>query len=400
MTQDWITVPVGRDGARWQTATTQRLVLAVVHTLAAAGHVLDAIELLECDQRIQVAFSQAPDMFGGGVQEHLRALGAMVIPWSQAREIDFDLVVAADCGGVHELHGPVVMLAHGVVNNKMAPAALGGPASGLVVGLGAPWLTWYGRLVPAMVALSHRDVIEVLARQCPQAVPVAAVVGDLCLDRLVATAPHRDEYRRSLDVGDGRTLVAVSSTWGPESLMARWWRTLVDLLDGLPPDAYAVRLVMHPGVWCHGRRQILSWLRRQLRSGLRVVEPTTWRGLVTAADVVIGDHGSATTYAAAAGTPVLRACSPLGCVAPGSATERLARAAPTLTAGQPLPVQIRAAARASREGAYLPVASAVTSEPGRAARLLQAQMYRLLALSVPSEGCEVRQVGPPVLVEW
>ncbi|MDG4796289.1 hypothetical protein [Micromonospora sp. WMMD1082] len=371
----------------------------MVHTLASAGHVLDAVELMECDQRLQVVFAQAPDLFSNGVQEYLRGLGAVVIPWDQATETDFDLIVAADCAGVHKLHGPVVALAHGVMNNKLAPAALGGPASGLVVGLGSPWLTWYGRLVPAMVAVSHRDVIPVLARQCPQAVPVATVVGDLCLDRLAATASRRRAYRRSLDVPDGRTLVAVSSTWGPESLLGRSWRTLFDLLDGLPQENYEVRLVMHPGVWCHGRRQILSWLRQQLRSGLRVVEPMTWRGLVAAADVLIGDHGSVTTYAAAAGVPVLRASSPPGCTAPGSATELLAGTTPALTAHQPLPAQLDAAGRARREASHLPIAAAVTSEPGRAAPLLRTHLYRLLAMSVPSGGDEAMPVDPPTLID-
>ncbi|MGI5145104.1 hypothetical protein ACQEVC_01670 [Plantactinospora sp. CA-294935] len=399
MAQEWIRVPVGKGAARWRTAATQRMVLAVVHTLASAGHVLDAVELIECDRRVQVVFTQAPDLFGGGVQDYLRGLGAVVVPWDQAVETDFDLVVAADCAGVHELHGDVVMLAHGVMNNKWAPPALGGPASGLVVGLGAPWLTWYGRLVPAMVAVSHRDVMPVLAQQCPQAVVVAEVVGDLCLDRLRASASGRRAYRQALGVDDARTLVAVSSTWGPESLLGRSWRTLFARLDELPRDSYVVRLVMHPGVWCHGRRQVLSWLRQHLGTGMRVVEPTTWRGLVMAADVVLGDHGSVPTYAAAAGVPVLRARRLPGCTPPGSVAEVLAAATPALTMEQPLAAQLEAAMRARRPGAHLPVAAAVTSEPGRAARLLRAQMYRLLALAPLDGGGEATPVGPPVLVE-
>jgi hypothetical protein len=400
MTPEWLQVPIGRDAADWRTAATRRVVLAVVHTVASAGHVLDAVELIEPDPEIQVVFTQAPDLFSNGVHEYLRDLGGAVVPWHQATRTDFDLVVAADAAGVHELHGPVLMLSHGVMNNKVAPAALGGPASGLVVGLGAPWLTWYGRLVPAALAVSHRDVLPVLARQCPQALPIAAVTGDLCLDRLVASAPHRNAYRRALGVAGGQTVVAISSTWGTDSLLGRCWKPLFDLLAGLPEQPYRVALAMHPAVWHgHGPRQVLGWLRQQRRAGLRVVQPTSWRGLVAAADVLIGDHGSATTYAAATGVPVLRCPGRSGSTAPGSATELLSRTAPALAAGEPLSGQLDAAVRARRDRPHGPIARAVTSEPGRAAELLRTRMYGLMGLPVPAGGCHAAPVGPPVLVD-
>jgi hypothetical protein len=400
MDNDWLQVPVGKDAAPWRTAATQRQVLAVVHTVASAGHVLDSIELLERDRRVQVAFAQAPDLFSNGVQDYLRALGGVVISWHQAVQTDFDLAVAADCAGVHELHAPVLAVAHGVMNNKAAPTALGGPASGLVVGLGTPWLTWYGRLVPAAIAVSHRDVMSVLAQQCPQAVPVATVTGDLCLDRLVASASQRDAYRRALDVGDGRTLVAVSSTWGPDSLLGSSWQALFDSLSELAPDKYAVRVVMHPAVWFgHGPRQIMGWLCRQRRADLRLVDPISWRGLVAAADVVIGDHGSASIYAAAVGVPALLSPVRSSATAAGSAAELLSRSAPALTAHQPLSVQLDAVMPTVRRSSDLSIAQLVTSESGRAAGLLRNLMYRLMALPEPFDECRAAAVSLPVLVD-
>ncbi|MEV4756872.1 hypothetical protein AB0J86_17405 [Micromonospora sp. NPDC049559] len=398
--REWLRVPVGRDADRWRTAATRRTVLAVVHTMATAGHVLDAAELVESDTRVQTVFTQAPDLFGGGVAAHLRDLGAVVVPWRQAVQTRFDLVLTGDCAGVHELAGPVAMLAHGIANNKLAPAALGGPASGQVVGLAAPWLTWYGRLVPALVALSHADVLPVLARQCPQAVPVAAVTGDLCLDRLRAARPGREAYRRALGVEPGQTVVAVSSTWGADSLLGSHWRTLFDLLAQLPPDRYAVRLAAHPAVyWGHGPRQVRGWLRREQHPGLRVVHPSSWRGLVAAADVLIGDHGSATTYAAAAGVPVLRAVAPPGATAPGSPTELLARLAPVLTPHRRLSDQLDQARSASLAPDYPAVARAVTSEPGRAARLLRARLYHLMALAEPDGDAPAVPLPAPLLAD-
>jgi hypothetical protein len=382
--ENWLRVPVGPEAPDWVTARTLRTVVAVVHTVAGVGHLLDAVELLECDARIQVVFTEAPDVFSNGVAESLRRLGAIVVSWHQATQCEFDLALATDCAGMHQLRAPVLLLPHGVMNNKFAPAVLGGPASGLVVGLAAPWLTWYGRLVPTIVGLSHVDLRRIVAQQCPQALPVTAVIGDLCLDRLVASRVGNHRYREALGVEPSQTLVAVCSTWGAESIFARAPELTGQLVDELPPGRFRVVAGFHPALWFgHGPRQVLAWLREQRRRGLRLAESQDWRGLVAAADVVIGDHGSATVYAAAAGVPVLRMPTAAGSVRTGSAVGQLAGIAPALRHGQPLAPQIDDAIAAFRTGTWIRVAARVTSEPGRAAALLRTGMYRVLRLVEP-----------------
>jgi hypothetical protein len=382
--EDWLRVPVGPDAERWVTARTRRTVVAVAHTVASAGHVLDAVELLECDPRVQVVFTQAPDVFSNGVSTLLRRLNGVVIPWHQAIRSQFDLALVADSAGVHELRAPVLFLPHGVMNNKRAPVGLSGTDSDLVVGLAAPWLTWYGKVVPTVVALSHEDSLGVLARQCPQALPAARVVGDLCLDRLVASRTEWHRYRNALGVATGEILVAVCSTWGPHSLFARFPTLSADLLSGLSQKRYAIAVVLHPAVWFgHGPRQVLAWLREQRRDGLVVVDPVGWRGLVAAADVVVGDHGSATVYAAAAGVPVLRAPSAADSVGMGSAIAALAELAPVVTDAKPWSRQLDEAMAAFSSQVEQPIAARVTSRPGLAAQLLRCQMYRLLDLTEP-----------------
>jgi hypothetical protein len=61
--------------------------------------------------------------------------------------------------------------------------------------MGRRYLMWDGAVVPAAVALAHR---EELARSCPEALPVAEVVGDPCYDRIDASLPLRPAYRRAL----------------------------------------------------------------------------------------------------------------------------------------------------------------------------------------------------------
>lgn len=404
MGEDWLRVPVGPDAGRWVTSRTRRTVLAVVHTVAGAGHLLDAIELLEGDPRLQVVFTAAPDVLSNGVSTLLRRLDAAVVPWHQAVRSSFDLAVVTDAAGAHELHAPVLFLSHGIMNNKRAPAGLSGPDTDLVVGLGAPWLTWYGRVVPTVVALSHADLTVVLAEQCPQALPAARVTGDLSLDRLTVSRSAPDRYRAGLGVEPGQTVVAVSSTWGPQSLYARFPRLIGELRSALPRRQYVVAAALHPALWYgHGPRQVLAWLREQCGSGLVVVDPVSWRGLVTAADVVVGDHGSATVYAAAAGVPVLRAPWVADSVGAGSAVAALAEAAPQLTGRDPLPRQLELAVAAFGGQAAQAVAARVTSQPGAAARLLRSEMYRLLDLSEPERSAVTTPVGASRLVnkgEW
>jgi hypothetical protein len=397
--EEWLRVPVGPDAADWVTARTERTVLAVVHTVAGVGHLLDAVELLECDSRVQVVFTEAPDVFSNGVAEFLRGLGAVVVPWHQAMHCEFDLALATDCAGVHQLRAPVLLLAHGVMNNKFAPAVLGGWEGRLVVGLAAPWLTWYGRLVPTAVGLSHVDLRQVVAQQCPQALRVATVIGDLCLDRLVVGRADYRPYREALGVACSQTLVAVSSTWGPESMFARAPGLTSNLVDELPAKRYRVVAGFHPALWFgHGPRQVLAWLREQRRKGLRLVDPLSWRGLVTAADVVIGDHGSGTVYAAAAGVPVLRMPTAAASVRTHSAVDQLARIAPTLRPGRPLAHQIGDAITAFRSGEWARVAARVTSEPSHAAGLLRARMYQVLRLIEPETPPETAAVETARLI--
>lgn len=400
LNEDWLRVPVGPDARQWMTAQIRRTVVAVVHTVAGAQHLLDAVELLERDPRVQVVFTQAPDVLSNGVPTLLRELNAVVVPWRQAVRSQFDLAMVTDAAGVHELRAPVLFLPHGVMNNKRIPAGLGGPGNDLVVGLSTPWLTWYGRLVPAIVALSHVDLVEVLGRQCPQALPAARVTGDLCLDRLVASRAVRSRFREALGAVEGKIVVAVSSTWGPESLFGRFPTLIGDLVRTLPPERYMVVIGLHPAAWCgHGPRQVMAWLREQRRAGLLVVDPVRWRGLVAAADVMVGDHGSATVYAAAAGVPVLRVPWAAESVSIGSAVAALAELAPVVTDAEPLRSQLDTALATFAGQAGRLVAARVTSQPDHAARLLRTQMYWLLDLAEPSDPAQAAPVGVAKLVD-
>lgn len=392
----WLAVPVGPDSARWTTRGVRKTVLVVGHTVVSIQRLLDVVGLIETDSRVQLAYTVAPDVFGSGVDELLRGLGALRIPWQQARYDRFDLALAAAYGGIAELHAPVLVLPHGAGYAKRTPAAPGRPAERGVYGLMREHLVRDGRVVPASIVLSHDAQLALLARYCPPAAEVAVVAGDPCYDRLRVSVRRRRHFRDLLGTGD-RRLVVVASTWSRHSLFGRDGAVLSALMRQLDPDRYQVAAVIHPAVWSgHGRRQVRAWLDEECAAGLTLVEPECdWRALVIAADHVIGDHGSVPVYAASIGVPVLHTDLPVGEIDEAAPQAYVGARAPLLVRSAPVEPQL------ARSAAVLPadwadqVTARLTSRPGRSHRLLREEMYRLLDLDVPARH---RAVEPVELV--
>ncbi|UWP81378.1 hypothetical protein [Dactylosporangium fulvum] len=325
----------------------------------------------------------------------LAELGACVLPWEQATRHRFDLAVAAAYGGLHELHAPIVVMAHGAGRGKRSrPRRAGGPvlADPVVYGLDGARLTRDGRVLASALILAHEDEREVLSRQCPEALDVAVLAGDPCFDRLVVSLPLRQRYRDAMGLGGAHRLVVVSSTWGGDGLFGGTPDLLPRLLDQLPAG-FRVAALLHPAVWgAHGRRQVSAWLRDCRDAGLLLLDPTAdWRGLVIAADCLIGDHGSVTVYAAAIGRPLLYVGGRRAATAPGSAHELVAAAAARLDPGRALLPQVRAARPLDAPA----VAAALTSRPGQAGPQIRRTMYRLLRLRVPGRHRRPEPVPAP-----
>lgn len=397
---EWLSVPVGIDAGRWSTRRIDRRVLVVAHTLVSVQRLLDVVELVECDPRVQVVYTCGPDVFRHGVGEFLHGVGAAEISWHQAVREQFDLVLAAAYGGLPELHGPIMVLPHGADYAKQTPR----PETSCrattrpVYGLGAEHLISEGRVVPASIVLAHERQREILAQSCPDAVAAALVAGDPCYDRLTASIRCRADYRAALGVPPDRQLVVVSSTWGRQSLFRRCDGLLAALLRQLDGRRFDVAALLHPAVWFgHGRRQIHAWLTEERTAGLKLVEPEVdWRAAIVAADMVIGDHGSVPTYAASIGLPVLSTEPPPDEIDERSTQAFVASRVPRVVPTADLQRQLAHATDGLPRDWAKAVAARITSEPGQAHRRLRAEMYRLLGLSMPGRHRAVE----PVAVPW
>jgi hypothetical protein len=354
----------------------------VARTETALSRLLDVVSLLEQDRRIQIVFTtdtDNPAVFRAGLEKHLATLRTQVIPWARATNTQFDLVVSAsENDNLADLDGPIVLFSHGLGHQKYYPG------SDVVAGLDP------AKLAPAQViALSHEDE---RAQLPPSINSRAMVVGDPTLDRLLAGRFRTESYRAALDAS-GKTLVVLSSTWGPESLLANHPDLPERLVAALPVDEFRVALLLHSGVWsAHSEWQVRAWLSRAVELGLLVVEPADdWHAVLTAAHCLISDEGSLALYAAALDLPILLIDDTGGKTVTDSPLAQLAKLAPRFDLDGDFAAQLTGALADYRPSTWAPVVSrAVTN-----ADVLRPLLYKLLGLSEPDDDRQMRPVEVP-----
>ncbi|WP_405608446.1 hypothetical protein OG292_03425 [Streptomyces sp. NBC_01511] len=389
-------------GGQWRTLPGQKRVLVLVHTEVYGRRLNDLLPLLESDLRIEVVFTVAPHAFNEGAARFLRGLGATVLPWREAVHTEFDLVLAAGSQGMEQVRGPLVRISHGAGHmslERVPDRTHGGDGSGgsdvrsVTGGVRGPagitgpgYLTWNGVVVPRAVALPHRDDLTALERWCPQALPVAQVVGDPGYDRIAASLPLRERYRAALGLRTDDHLVLAASTWGRRSSFNQLDALLPRLLTELPDRRYRAALLVHPNVWStYGHWQIHSWLADCRRAGVIVLPPDVdWRAPLVAADSVIGDYGSVTLYATMTDAPILLTRYPHRDANPVSPGVAMALATPALSPSRRLDEQLDYAAAQYPREEYARIGARLSSEPGAFNRNMRRLMYRLLGLGQPA----------------
>lgn len=210
---------VSVESGQWLTLTGCKRVLVVVRTEVYGQRLRDLLSLLESDLRIQVAFTMAPHAFNRGAERSLPDRLGSVLPWEEAVRTDFDLALAAGTQGTERLRASLIRLPHGAGHMKLSrlddDRDPGAPRT--VGGLGRRYLMRNGTVVPRVLALAHREDLDVLADTCPEALPAAEVVGD-------AVAPLDDD-RCLLWLRGGHLL---------EAHAVRPWGTPRPHLDGRP----------------------------------------------------------------------------------------------------------------------------------------------------------------------
>lgn len=363
-------------------------VLMVARTLTSTIRLLDVFELLRGDFRLAFDFTvDERSEFRHGSRTLLRRAGAdRIVPWSSLDAgASYRLAIAAsEQVDLHRIGCTTVVLPHGLGFNKFVPDAAG---SGVrLAGLPPAAALRTGRV---RLVLSHPEQYEQLRATNPEVAGQAVVTGDPTYDRLLAGRPLRDRYRRSVGA-DGRTVILLSSTWGPGSLLGQSRGLPARLLAELPSDEYRVCLALHPNIWSrYGRVVIRTWLADCLDAGLVLLPPSRgWQAALLAADVVVGDHGSVTMHAAGLRVPLLLAAFGPE-VVPGTPVAALGRLAPRLDPAAPLRTQLDTAIANHDPYRLDEVVERVFAHVGDATRRVRDLLYAELGLPAPTT--------PPIL---
>ncbi|WP_436531723.1 hypothetical protein [Actinoplanes sp. HUAS TT8] len=377
-------VPVGAEARLWVTVAAERTLLAVARTVTSTARVLDAVQLLRDDPRVQVVFTvNDSSPFNDGVPELLTRAGARVVPWDQVRDLRFDAALTASENTEFDpIDAPVLVLQHGVGFHKNLPDSRGDGRR--VAGtIRAEDLT--GRRM--LIAVTHPQQITQLGPAAGNAV----LITDPMIERLRAARRLRRRYRTALDLGS-RRLIVISSTWGRHSLFGRRPDLPARLLAQLDAGRYRVATVLHPNVTAgHGGLQLRLWLAAARDAGLLMIPPDEgWQATLAAADCMIGDHSSISLLAAAADIPLLLA--PLSDeVVPGTPMTALHRSAHRLDVRRPFAEQVEHAIATPANHA-----EAIDGTFGPAARPLRQVLYELLDLPEPAEPAPLLAWPPPV----
>ncbi|MEW2166041.1 translation initiation factor 2 [Streptomyces sp. NPDC007084] len=346
------------------------------------------------DERVTRSFALVPGSdFGIEALSSVERAGAHTVPWSEACSRSYDLILTASPkGDIGSLSGPRVLLPHGAGFGKSVPGE--GTDSVTASGLDPAYLLSGGRPLASLHALAHPSQVARLAATSTRAAAPATVVGDPTLERILASRSLRDRYRAALDTG-ARTLVALTSTWGPESLLRRRPRLAADLLAALPYDSYQVALIVHPNEHSRiGEFDLYERLAPALDAGLVVAGPyEDWAAVLVAADAVLTDHGSTALYAAALGRPVVGVCEGGAELIPGTPVAQLLEHGPRLR--EPTPGALREALAAHHPATVRTLARSAFAEQGRALDLLRDALYRLMGLPRPSAPVTARVLPPP-----
>lgn len=397
-------MPAWTHGEQWKTIRSHKSVLVAVHTITYAHRLMEVASLLASDTRIQLSFTIPPHPFNSGTVGYLYQLGIVPIPWAYAINAPFDLALATGSRGIEKVHAPVLRFPHGAGHNKPLRKEESVATERRPVGmLSREYLVKNGRVLPAALALAHERDLESLASSCPEALPVATVVGDPCHDRIVASRGHREEYRRALGIAEDEKLIVVASTWGTASTFDRLKDCLPELLADLPESRYRIAVLVHPNVWAgHGEWQVRNWLAGRTRRNFAIVPPAQeWEALLIAANVIIGDHGSITCYGVLTQSAILLTTDSQREVAIDSPADTLAALAPEFDPLRPLEEQLLSAAKAYRADQYQRVTELFTSASGLFHGRMRGLMYRMLELPEPTipPSVPVSQ-RPPALSTW
>lgn len=388
--------PADPDGRRWDTYTHCKIILCLVRTFTSAITTIDLMKVFDGDDQVEAVYALCP----GSSFEHLAAdwlhrCGIDLLPAAELARVRCDLIVTTsekiDFTAFPPV--PVLVVPHGLGFHKYVPDS-DRPTTRLS-GLADDASLATGRVTQLVTHPAHVRQLEAVTEHV---VGRTVFGGDVSFDRLRRSAIDRHSYRRDVSVEPGQKLVVLSSTWGPDSLTALGSPAVGRILAALPVDEFKIALILHPNVWSRDGHNVRRRYRHHVdRGGLVVVDPRQgWHATLAAADVVIGDNGSVSLYAAMADIPLLLLAFSSQ-VVPGTTMDHLGREAPRLVLEHDIQAQVEAAiARRGQVDASSLIARTI-AHPDQAEELFRRLCYEKMGLPQPESELPVLAAPTPVV---
>jgi len=180
--------------------------------------------------------------------------------------------------------------------------------------------------------------------KCPTYRGRIACVGDLRFDRLLAACREQSRLRKEIGIAEGKRVVLVVSSWGPNCLLQTVGNQLYDACSRLASQFHFI-LTAHPNNFRRGS----DWGRiveQQAQWGATIVRPNDdWTDFMAVSDALITDYTSMSLYFAALLRPVISIpiAPDIGC--PGATMYRMASVATQLQSPDRLKEALEAAFR-------------------------------------------------------
>lgn len=152
----------------------------------------------------------------------------------------------------------------------------------------------------------------------PQYVSRIRVVGDLTADAVLENKQSRADASP-----EGRTRIAVMSTWGPHGLVCSHSDWLFPAVSRLArSDHYEFVVTMHNNLWDPRRAGTDRWRKSMLALAgphITVLGPDDdWTSVLPTTDLAISDHTSLAAIYSVLGAPIIPVSVPIPVLNPGS----------------------------------------------------------------------------------
>lgn len=354
-------------------------ILLVAHTRLSLGYVLDHYRLLAADPALRFTLTRAPDQYSAGVEEMMDATGLPRLPYCVAVRRPWDLALFGTHGSeiFFTAAAARVHIQHGLGAGKLV--------QGQDYTYGPKWALWDGTPKYTLMLEASHAVRRRAVAACPPLADRITVAGDMHADRLLAADRDRDAHRAALGIAPGERAVLITSTFGPNGLLARHGLALADELLATPGTR--ALLTVHPHVWA-GRHDHRASLAAQLapraQRGLITCSPgQDWTPFLAAADIAVIDHSSIGLYYALLGRPALAVPVPDSAVNPAAPVAILRALSPALTRPGHLAADISAAAARFDPARTTRLRRDLLSYRGQADARTRAALYRLLGRRAP-----------------